>query len=184
MEEFSLEKVDQERLLKTAREAIGAELEHRRASFPPSTDTIEKECGAFVTLHKHGALRGCIGNMQGTGSLLATVREMAVSAAFHDPRFPPLKQEEFEEIDIEITVLTPMEPCEDSNKIEIGTHGLYIRSGRRSGVLLPQVPVEQDWDRETFLGHTCMKAGLPGDCWKDTNTELYTFRGIIFGEKS
>lgn len=184
MKEFTLDKVDQERLLKTAREAIGAELQHRRASFPPSTNALDKKCGAFVTLHKQGALRGCIGNMQGTGSLFTTVQEMAVSAAFHDPRFPPLKQEEFEEMDIEITVLTPMELCEDPNKIEIGTHGLYIRSGTRSGVLLPQVPVEQGWDRETFLRHTCMKAGLIGDCWKEANTELYTFRGIIFGEKS
>ena len=184
MEEFSLYKVDQERLLTIAREAIGAELQHRQASFPPSTGTLDKKCGAFVTLHKHGALRGCIGNMQGTGSLFATIGEMAVSAAFHDPRFPPITQIEFKEIDIEITVLTPMKPCEDPNKIEIGTHGLYIRSGMRSGVLLPQVPVEQGWDRGTFLRHTCMKAGLPGDCWKESNTELYTFRGIIFGEKS
>ena len=106
-----------------------------------------------------------------------------MKSAFEDPRFNPLTEPELAECDIEISVLTPLEPCPDPEKIEVGKHGLYIRKGFYSGLLLPQVPVEWGWNREEFLQHTCNKAGLPKDSWKDDDSQLFWFSAIVFGEK-
>jgi AmmeMemoRadiSam system protein A len=107
---------------------------------------------------------------------------MALEAGFSDPRFPPLKKEELDLLDIEISVLTPMKRIYDPELVEVGRDGLYMRQGVYSGVLLPQVPVEYGWDRIQFLQQTCRKAGLPTDSWKSKETELYVFQAEIFGE--
>lgn len=149
---------------------------------PAPTETLKEQCGAFVTLRLDGKLRGCIGHMTGVKPLHKAVEELAQSSAFHDPRFPSLQERELDKIDIEITVLTPLEEISDLSALEVGRHGIYIQQGGRSGVLLPQVATEQGWDRNTFLEHTCRKAGLPGSCWKDPNTKISIFEGIIFKE--
>jgi hypothetical protein len=105
---------------------------------------------------------------------------MAGSAAFRDPRFPPLTEDEFRRVEYEISILSPIEPCPDPERIEVGRHGLIMSRGARSGLLLPQVPVEWHWDRETFLGQTCFKAGLPRDAWKDPDTAIFWFEAEVF----
>ena len=129
-------------------------------------------------------LRGCIGSFTGSGPLVDTVREMAVSASTRDPRFPPLSEAELGEVDLEISVLSPLRPVSDPNEIEVGRHGIFITRGFHSGVLLPQVASEYGWDRETFLEHTCAKAGLPADAWRDADTRIEVFEAQVFGEKA
>lgn len=146
----------------------------------PPTDTLKEQLGAFVTLKLGGQLRGCIGNVQGSGELYRTVWSMAHSAAFEDPRFPPVTDHDFEALDYEISILSPVEICPNPELVEIGRHGLIMSNGRRSGLLLPQVPVEWDWDRETFLSQTCTKAGLPQNSWKDENTTIFWFEAVVF----
>jgi hypothetical protein len=138
--------------------------------------------GAFVTLHKRGELRGCIGTFHPDGPLYRVVAQMARQAAFSDYRFRPVTNRELDTLDIEISVLTPMKRICDPNQVAVGRDGLYIKRGICAGVLLPQVPVEQGWDREQFLDHTCLKAGLPAGAWKEKNTELYVFQAEVFGE--
>jgi len=108
---------------------------------------------------------------------------MAVAAAFDDPRFPPLKAEELKDLELEISVLSPLKKIRDIHEIEVGKHGLYIVRGYHSGLLLPQVAIEYGWDRETFLEETCYKAGLPPDAWRDAQTEIYVFSADYFGEE-
>ena len=169
-------------LLKGAREAIQARLEQRKPNFPDHFNSITYNYGVFVTLHKHGSLRGCIGHMTGDAPLYSTIATMACAAAFEDPRFPPLRQEELPHCDIEISVLSPMEPT-DPESIIPGMHGAYLVYGGRAGVFLPQVATEQGWDRETFLEHLCYKAGLPaGSCYKP-GAKLFSFTALVFGEK-
>lgn len=146
----------------------------------PGSDTLKEKRGAFVTLHKKGALRGCIGYIQTQHPLYKTVQEMAIAAAFSDPRFDPLRPEEFPEVDLEISVLTPFRQISDIEEIEVGKHGLMIVKENRSGLLLPQVATEYNWDKETFLQHTCTKAGLEPLAWKDKETQLYIFSADIF----
>lgn len=150
---------------------------------PEATGRLAEPRGVFVTLHREGALRGCIGYVEAVKPLLEAVRDMAVSAATEDPRFPPVRPGELAEIDLEVTVLSPLRRVSDPESVEVGRHGLVIRRGGRSGLLLPQVPVEQGWDRREFLEHTCLKAGLPRDAWQDPVTELHVFTGQVFGEK-
>lgn len=170
-------------LLYIARESIASALEGRAPRFPQEIpEGLLEPLGAFVTLHKHGALRGCIGTFEAQGPLYLTVAEMARSAAFNDPRFPPLSPEELPEVDIEISVLSPMWQGRPE-EVEVGKHGIYIVRGFHRGVLLPQVAVEYGWDRETFLDHTCLKAGLAPGCWRDPETEIYLFTCEVFGEK-
>ena len=128
-----------------------------------------------------GELRGCIGYMKGDTLLYRVVQEMAVSAATSDPRFPPLTAEELSQIRIEISILSPLRRITDPQQIEVGTHGLMIFKDGRQGVLLPQVPVEQGWNREQFLQGLCQKAGLPANCWRESAT-LYAFTASVFGE--
>jgi AmmeMemoRadiSam system protein A len=108
---------------------------------------------------------------------------MAREAAFGDPRFPPLRKDEFGQTHIEISALSPMEVCPDPRQVKVGVHGLYIRKGGRSGVLLPQVPVEQGWDLDEYLEYICVKASLPPGSWKAPDAELLTFTAIVFGEE-
>jgi len=172
-------------LLKLARDTIYAKLHHRVPEHEkPVSDTLKEPCGAFVTIHKKGALRGCIGLVQASKPLYRSVREMAAAAAFDDPRFPPLSREEFNEIDIEISVMSPLKRIDGVSEIEVGKHGILMKRGFHQGLLLPQVATEQGWDRDTFLEHTCYKAGMGGDCWKSGDTEIYIFSAEVFGEKN
>ena len=181
--EFTITKKEKKMLLESARETITAELELRKATYEPVTKTLETKCGAFVTLHKHGRLRGCIGNMAGIKPLYLTIRDMAIASAFEDPRFPPLLKKELEEIDIEISVLSPMTKIESLNEIEIGKHGIYIKRGFSSGTFLPQVAVEQKWDVNELVENVCLKAGMDRDSWKAPDTEIFVYSAIVFGEK-
>lgn len=181
---IELNKQQQISMLKLARKTIADTL---NAQYEIDIDLgdpvfIEK-CGAFVTLHKSGQLRGCIGYIQGIKKIPETVIDMAKAAAFKDPRFPPLNRKEYEDIDIEISILSPIQPVTDISDIVVGRDGLIISQGFRSGLLLPQVPVEQGWDRETFLENTCYKAGLPGDSWKKKDIKLEMFSAQVFSEK-
>ncbi len=146
----------------------------------PPTEKLREELGAFVTLKLGGHLRGCIGNVQGAGELFSTVWNMARSAAFQDPRFPPLNQGEFDAIDFEISILSPITTCPDPGKVKIGRHGLIMSQGGKTGLLLPQVPMEWKWDRETFLAQTCIKAGLPRTAWKEPDTTILWFEAVVF----
>lgn len=146
-------------------------------------DGMIMDRGAFVTLHSQGNLRGCIGNFVGEGPLVHTIQQMAIAASTQDPRFSPVRPDEMNDIDIEISVLSPLEEIEDPATVEVGTHGVYIVSPRGRGVLLPQVATEQGWDRETFLDHTCLKAGLQPGCWRDPDVTILVFTAEIFGEK-
>lgn len=146
----------------------------------PPTEKLKERLGAFVTLKVGGRLRGCIGHLVGDRPLNETVSRMAKSAAFEDPRFPPLSRGEYDKVGVEISILSPIEKCPDPEKVEVGRHGLVIRKGRHQGLLLPQVPVEWGWDRVNFLRHTAMKAGLPAEAWKDPDTEIMWFEAEVF----
>ena len=177
-------KEEQRQLLEIARKAIAQHFSGNDEDLcSGSTPAMKQQCGAFVTLHKKGHLRGCIGFIKGLMPLDETIGELAVKAAIDDPRFPSLKQPELAQVDIEISVLSPFEKIDDPTTVVVGKHGLYISSGYHSGLLLPQVATEQGWDRVTFLEQTCRKAGLPPDAWKDPDTEIQVFSGVIFGEK-
>ena len=171
-------------LLSLARRSMVAEL---AGHWPPPVEftskALQTECGAFVTLEKRGALRGCIGHVRAYKPLEQTVMEMAVQAAFHDPRFPPVSADELDELTVEISVMSPLTAVEDVSEIEVGVHGLIIQDGGRSGLLLPQVATDYGWDRETFLEHTCVKAGLPPDSWKQEGITILKFTAEVFGEE-
>ena len=149
--------------------------------YPPPFKALHRSQGAFVTLKKEGHLRGCIGIFEAASPLYQVVEEMALSAAFNDPRFPPLVPEELPVIEIEISVLSPLRPGRPE-EVEVGRHGVYIVRGNFRGVLLPQVPLEYGWDRETFLDHVCLKAGLPPRCWEDPESKIYLFTAEVFEE--
>jgi AmmeMemoRadiSam system protein A len=138
--------------------------------------------GAFVTLKIAGRLRGCIGMVETHRPLVATIEEMAGAAATGDPRFHPLQAEELPGLEIEISVLTALHPVHSPDAIVVGEHGLVVEKGRRRGLLLPQVASEAGWDVETFLSHTCQKAGLPSGAWRDGDTTIYTFSALVFGQ--
>jgi AmmeMemoRadiSam system protein A len=125
-------------------------------------------------------LRGCIGQIVPAKPLYQTIADMAMAAAFDDPRFEPLAAKELPDLELEISVLTPMEKMKRADEIEVGKHGLYIKKGFYSGLLLPQVAAEYGWDRTTFLEETCRKAGLPRHAWKEKGTEIYLFSADIF----
>lgn len=182
--EFDITPEEKKILLQTAREAIAAHLEKRKPRYPAATGTLKKKCGAFVTLHKQDNLRGCIGFIIATKPLIETVQEAAKSSAFNDPRFPALTARELDDIKIEISVLSPLRRIENTEEIQVGVHGIMLKNSFYSGLLLPQVAIDYGWDRETFLTHTCYKAGLPGDCWRSKDTELEVFSAIVFSEAS
>ncbi|NLO77311.1 MAG: TIGR00296 family protein [Methanomicrobiales archaeon] len=144
--------------------------------------------GVFVTLNKNGQLRGCIGYPSPVLPLVEAIPRAAVSAALEDTRFSPVRANELSKISIEVTVLTPpvlvsSVPVSRPEAVTVGKHGLIIAGYGRSGLLLPQVPVEYGWDAQTFLDQVCIKAGLPPGAWRNNDTELYTFQGQIFYEE-
>jgi MEMO1 family protein len=148
--------------------------------FKIESPVLKENRGAFVTIHKRGQLRGCIGYIEGQGPLHKTIEKMAEAAAFKDPRFTPVKENELPELELEISVLTPLKRITDVNEIQVGKHGIYIVKGMWAGLLLPQVATEYGWDRQTFLEHTCQKANLPSNAWKEKDTEIYIFSADIF----
>ena len=178
-----LSKEERKALLDLARNTIKAKLDGRPLPhFEPFTETLKEPRGAFVTLHKHGDLRGCIGYVEAIKPLWQSVQDMAIAAAFQDPRFSPLQPDEYDDIDIEISVMSPIKKISSIDEIEVGKHGIIIKRGFNQGLLLPQVATEQGWDRDTFLEHTCYKAGLYGDCWEKPDTEIYIFSAEVFSE--
>ena len=172
---------DEKRLLKeialtSIKDSLaGKEISHSS----PLTTHLSAKCGAFVSLHKHGRLRGCIGHFGEDIPLHEIVAEMARAAAFEDPRFMPVTADELADIDIEISVLTPMRRIESLDEFELHRHGIYIRKGYRSGTFLPQVADEVNWTKEEFVSHCAQdKAGIGWDGWKDA--ELYVYEAIVF----
>jgi uncharacterized protein len=157
--------------------------EQKRAELPADLGpALTQRCGAFVTLHLRGDLRGCIGSFEGEGRLADTISRMAVAAGWEDPRFPHLRAQEVDALELEISVLSPLREIADVSEIEVGKHGIYITKGYHRGVLLPQVATEQGWDRDTFLDHTCIKAGLPPDAWRQGGIKIEIFSAQVFGE--
>jgi hypothetical protein len=173
--------------VRLARKAIEYYLENKVMIKDRFEGIFSERRGVFTTLTKHGDLRGCIGFPYPVKRLDEAIIESAIAAAIDDPRFQPVRLSEMDEIEVEVTVLTPPEKIEAEPKdlpehVEIGRHGLIVRMGPFSGLLLPQVAVEYNFDAEEFLSQTCMKAGLPPDCWL-TGAEVYRFEGQIFKER-
>jgi AmmeMemoRadiSam system protein A len=182
-EMFQLTESEQQLLLQIARHAVRSHLSAELFT-PPNiaSGSLTESCGVFVSIHKNGELRGCIGNVQAPGPLYRTAADCAITAAIGDPRFVPVTQDELSEIDFEISVLSPLRRVTDIGEIEVGKHGLLISKRGYRGLLLPQVATAYGWDRETFLRETCRKAGLTADEWKDGAT-IHSFSAFVFGEK-
>lgn len=194
-EEFSVE--DGAALINFARENIECFLKKDRKTIVP--DGIKQKFGdkygAFVTLNiiknDETYLRGCIGYIEPTYPLYDVIHRVSISSALEDPRFPSVTLDEMDNIIIELSILTPPKLIEVNNpdeymeKIVIGRDGLIAEKGMRRGLLLPQVPIDhnRNWDVKTFLNHTCEKAWLPRDAWKEKNTKIYSFQAILFEEK-
>ena len=179
---FSLTDKDKRILKKIAYESIRDSLDGKRIAqsvLNSSLSTLNSKCGAFVSLHKQGRLRGCSGHFGEDYPLHEIVAEMARAAAFEDPRFMPVTRDELDDLDIEISVLTPMHRIQSLDEFQLHKHGIYIRKGRRSGTFLPQVADEVNWTKEEFVSHCSQdKAGLGWDGWKDA--ELYVYEAIVF----
>ena len=179
---FRLSEGSQTYLLKLSRQTLHEFLlfQRRPTDTPGSEELLEKR-GAFVTLVNQGHLRGCIGYVTPIFPLYKTVIDCSISAATEDPRFQPLNLEELEKIEIEISVLSPLEEVKDIQEIVVGTHGLVVNQKGKRGLLLPQVPTEHGWDREQFLQETCRKAGLSLDAWKE-GARIEYFTAFVFRE--
>ncbi len=178
--QFSLSDQEKDFLKRLARLGIQKQFEPDLELPEPPSARLQEQYGAFVTLKEQGQLRGCIGHILGDKPVWLAVREMAVQAAFHDPRFPPLSKEELDQLEIEISILSPMQQCTDPEQVQPGRHGLLIQKGMHTGLLLPQVASEQGWDRETFLEQTCIKAGLPPNSWQSKKLQLFCFEAEVF----
>jgi AmmeMemoRadiSam system protein A len=178
MNEYSAE--ERKQLLSLAHQSIRSHLSRQTLKVEAPSPHLAEMRGVFTTLHRLGKLRGCIGFVIATTPLYQGVIETAAAAAFEDPRFAPVQPQEVDELQIEISVLSPMTPIAPE-QVEVGKHGLMISHYGRRGLLLPQVPLEWGWDREMFLGEACRKAGLPPDAWKH-GASIEAFTAEIFGE--
>lgn len=181
---FSLSEKEKQSLLAVARRSVESAIRDRKLYEPDATgnEALDQERGAFVTLKEAGQLRGCIGFTSAAEPLYRTIRDTATLAATRDPRFHPVSADELAKLEYEISVLSPLLHVRDVQEIEIGRDGLLMRNRDHEGLLLPQVPVEQHWDRTTFLEQTCLKAGMPKDCWKGDDTDIFRFTALVFGE--
>lgn len=183
MNDLKLDNTQKKILLKIARETIvNTVLGSAISTYDIDDPLLNTECGAFVTIHYHGNLKGCIGNIIARTPLWKTVMNMAKEASTGDPRFPPVSAKELDDIDIEISALSPLWKINDIEEIKIGKHGILIKRGFYQGLLLPQVATESNFDRKSFLEHTCLKAGLDLNCYKDIDCEIYIFSATVFGE--
>lgn len=180
-----LGKNQQNKLLEIARRTLESYLKDGKSpEFEVSDPQLLEPLGTFVTLRKGGQLRGCIGEFEATEPLWKVVQRMAIEAAVKDLRFSPVRLNELAEINIEISVLSPLKKIDDPDEIELGVHGVMIKKGLRKGVFLPQVATETGWDKETFMGQLCsQKAGLAWDCWKKKDIEIFTFTAQVFEEE-
>jgi len=170
-------------LLRLARRAVELRVKGEGFSFAEAVEPgLRRSGGAFVTLHRHGELRGCIGRILSQDPLFQTVQEMAIAAATQDRRFVPVRVEELAELHFEISALTPPRSVSKLEEIQIGRDGLIVSSGANHGLLLPQVATEYGWDVPTFLSHTCQKAGLPLDFWKYGYPNIEAFSAEVFSE--
>ena len=176
--EFSAE--EREILLRLAHESIASALENRGISMDAPLEHLAEPRGAFTTIYVMGMLRGCVGYVLPVASLYRTVAETARAAAFDDTRFLPLRFEELRQLQVSVSILSPIQPIEPE-QIVIGRHGLLITMGGHRGLLLPQVPAERNWSRETFLAQTCRKAGLSDDAWR-TGAKIEAFTAEIFAD--
>ncbi len=191
---FTLSQEEGTYLVKLARKAVEENLKDGRIISPPKdvSPKLQERRGVFVTINsvsgQKRSLRGCIGFPYPTYPLIQAIIEAAIESATRDPRFPPLKIRELDHVVFEVSVLTPPQlitvssPQEYPSKITVGTDGLIVESGLYKGLLLPQVPVEWEWDTEEFLCQCCMKAGLSPDCWVLKGTKIYKFSSIISEE--
>ncbi len=177
---MDLSSEEKKQLKDLARDAIECALFGKKQCKIELSEKLKEKAGAFVTLKSKGELRGCIGHISAVMPLSDVVEKMAIESAFHDPRFCSLQKDEWKDIDIEISVISPMRKIKNIEEIEVGIHGLYIEKGGYSGLLLPQVATEYHWDRETFLEYTCYKAGLTKDAWKLNDTKIYIFSADVF----
>jgi AmmeMemoRadiSam system protein A len=176
-----LSESDQHFLLRLARRALEESVRLRRLPQSEAPDgPLTEHCGAFVTLHKSGRLRGCIGYIESPKPLYQTVCECAQAAALRDPRFDPVELEELADLQLELSVLSPLEEIRPE-QVEVGRHGLLISRGFQRGLLLPQVAVEWKWEREEFLAETCLKAGLAADAWQH-GAKIQAFTAQVFAE--
>ncbi len=178
----------QKRLLEIARQSVESYIKTGRLPILDEKDeALNQKLGVFVTLKKDDQLRGCIGNFTGDVDcpLWENTQKMAIAAAVEDPRFLPVKEEELNDLEYEISVLGPLKKIDDYQQIKLGIHGVKIKQGYHSGVFLPQVASETGWDLETFLGQLCsQKAGLSWNCWQDPKTDLYIFTAQVFRERN
>ena len=183
--EFNLKEDDKKSLIKISRETLEKFITSKtipEVSEKSLSKELKENCGAFVTLYKNKQLRGCIGRFEPTEQLYSVVQQMTIASASEDYRFPPVTKEELKEIEIEISVLTPLRRIKSIDEIQLGKHGIYIKKGYRSGTFLPKVATETGWSKEEFLGHCAQdKAGIGWDGWKDA--ELYVYEAIVFTEK-
>jgi AmmeMemoRadiSam system protein A len=180
-----LTEAQRKRLLEVARQSIAAVLDIKTPNWSAEQfdETLRTPAGAFVTLRtRSGDLRGCIGSIRAIEPLYKAVASSAVSAAFRDPRFAPIRAEELPGLELEISVMGPIEPVRDPAEIEVGRDGLIVSLGRQAGLLLPQVASEYGWDRQTLLDQTCLKAGLPRDSWRLPETRVERFSAEVFSE--
>jgi len=172
-------------LLAIARQAIILGVQSGQEYIEPREEkALNQRNGCFVTIKQNGQLRGCIGNFQSELPLFKEVAQMAQASAAKDPRFYPLKKEDLDNFNLQISVLSPLHKTENIEDIEVGKHGIYIEKSFYRGVLLPQVATEHNWDRQTFLKQTCIKAGLPTDAWKADDADIYVFSAQVFGEET
>ena len=172
---------DRALLLRVARSAIAAHLTGGSPAAVGQSDVLSRMGGVFVSVHRHGDLRGCIGHLAADLPLDQVIAQCAVAACSQDPRFPPVTAAELDDIDIELSILGPLEAISGPGDIEVGRHGLLVEQDRRRGLLLPQVATEWKWDAVTFLAQTCRKAGLHADAWKRAD-HLWRFEAEVFGE--
>lgn len=180
-----LTEAEKQELLKIARETVNAWVSRREVpEFDVPEGILTRKGAAFTTLRKKGKLRGCIGHTIARIPLWQCVREVAISAATHDRRFPPVRPEELPGIEVEVSVLTPLKLVKSVDEIEMGRHGVVVmKDSLHAGVFLPQVATETGWGRETFLSNLCsQKAGLLPDCWKSSSTKVFTFKALVFSE--
>jgi AmmeMemoRadiSam system protein B/AmmeMemoRadiSam system protein A len=180
---FSLSQRAKDELLKIARNSVETAVrDHKQYDYSPPAglEALEQERGAFVTLNEHGQLRGCIGYVAPVKPLWATVRDVAAFTALRDTRFRPVSAGELGALEYEISVLSPMRRVLDVKEIRVGRDGLIMKQGDIEGLLLPQVPVQEKWDRTTFLDETCYKAGLSKNCWQSPDTDIFRFTALVF----
>ena len=182
---FSLTPAEQEALLQIARRSVETAVRTGKVynASAGGMEALERERGAFVTLTRHGDLRGCIGYVSPLKPLYVTVRDVAMMAALEDRRFHQVKADELRDLEYEISVLSPLRRVRDIGEIRVGRHGLLIHKGDHEGLLLPQVASEENWDRTTFLVETSYKAGLPAGAWQDADADLFRFTALVFGER-